>query len=74
MSSKRQRKHKELGSLKTKQHAPQIDALDLLGEVDELGDDGCAVHSPPPAGACCMCTLCRCNCFKAAASFATHAD
>ncbi|KIY96001.1 hypothetical protein MNEG_11962 [Monoraphidium neglectum] len=40
MSSKRQRKHKELGSLKTKQHAPQIDALDLLGEVDELGDDG----------------------------------
>ncbi|GBF90232.1 ATP-dependent RNA helicase [Raphidocelis subcapitata] len=39
MSSKRQRKHKVLGSLKSKQRAPQVDALDLLleGANDEHG-------------------------------------
>lgn len=35
MSSKRQRKHKVLGSLKGKQQAPRLDALDLLD-----GEDG----------------------------------
>jgi hypothetical protein len=35
MSSKRQRKHKNLGSLKSKQHAPNVDAMDLM--VDEEG-------------------------------------
>lgn len=39
MSSKRQRKHKSLGSLKSKQNAPRLDALDLLVEREDGGDE-----------------------------------
>ncbi|KAI8463435.1 MAG: P-loop containing nucleoside triphosphate hydrolase protein [Monoraphidium minutum] len=39
MSSARQKKQKQRGSLKSKQHAPQVDALDLMVEQEEEGLD-----------------------------------
>jgi hypothetical protein len=46
--SKRARKHKRVGSLKSKGNGPALDALDLLDD-EELeavagGLDGCVVH------------------------------
>ena len=37
--SKRQRKHKVLGSLRSKQHAPQDDALDVFFDKESCGID-----------------------------------